>query len=78
MTALDEYDSKHKLVVFSGDLFFPSNLSTYYEGAQIIEPFNRMNVDISCIGNHEFDHGEEIAKKLINKTNSPWILSNLI
>jgi 5'-nucleotidase len=37
-----------------------------------------MNVDISCIGNHEFDHGEAIAKKLINKTNSPWILSNLI
>jgi len=32
VTAFDKYNSKNKLVIFSGDLFFPSNLSTYYEG----------------------------------------------
>ena len=75
---MDKYNSKDKLVVFSGDLFFPSNLSTYFEGSQMIKPFNRMNVDISCIGNHDFDHGLKVLKNLIDQTTSPWILSNLV
>ena len=43
----------------------------------MIVPFNRMNVDVSCIGNHELDHGFEVAKNLINSTNSQWIISNI-
>jgi len=31
-TAFDLYGSKNKLVLFSGDLFFPSSLSTIFEG----------------------------------------------
>jgi 5'-nucleotidase len=31
-TALDKYKSKDKLVIFSGDLFFPSILSSHFEG----------------------------------------------
>lgn len=31
-TAFDQYGSKDKLVLFSGDLFFPSSLSTIFEG----------------------------------------------
>lgn len=31
-TALDQYNSQGKLVIFSGDLFFPSILSNYFEG----------------------------------------------
>jgi NDP-sugar pyrophosphorylase family protein len=31
--ALDTYGSKDKLVLFSGDLFFPSNLSNFYNGS---------------------------------------------
>ena len=44
----------------------------------MIEPFNRMNVDISCIGNHDFDHGIKILKDLISQTTCKWILSNLL
>ena len=32
VTALHQYDSKDKLVIFSGDLFFPSNMSAHYHG----------------------------------------------
>ena len=78
VTAFDLYDSKNKLTLFSGDLFFPSNLSTYYEGEQMIKPFNRLNVDISCLGNHELDNGIEKCAELIAQTNCPWILSNLL
>lgn len=43
----------------------------------MILPFNRMNVDIACLGNHEIDEGIEIAEKLITQTNTPWIISNM-
>ena len=78
VTALNEYRSAEKLVLFSGDLFYPSNLSNFYKGKQMIMPFNRMNVDISCLGNHELDNGCENAKQLIAETNCPWIMSNFL
>ena len=56
-TAFDCYDSAEKLVVFSGDLVSPSLMSCYYEGNQMIMPFNGYNVDVSCLGNHELDFG---------------------
>ena len=77
VTALDQYNSKDKLVLFSGDLFFPSHLSNHYNGCQMIKPFNRMNVDISCLGNHELDKGQIVAKELIEQTNCEWVISNL-
>jgi len=32
-------------------------LSTLFEGEQMIFPFEKLNVDISCLGNHELDFG---------------------
>ena len=33
VTAMEQHGSGHKLVLFSGDLFAPSNLSTFFKGA---------------------------------------------
>ena len=44
----------------------------------MIVPFNRMNVNVSCIGNHELDHGYEVARALMEQTDCDWILSNII
>jgi len=33
VTAMDQYGSSEKLVLFSGDLFFPSYLSNHYNGS---------------------------------------------
>ena len=41
--------------MFSGDLFSPSPLSILYKGEQMIEPINACEIDVSCVGNHEFD-----------------------
>jgi len=76
--ALNKYGAKDRLVLFSGDLFFPSRMSAFYGGEQIIKPFNLMNVDVSCLGNHELDNGPEVAKDLIYKTSSPWVMSNIV
>ena len=45
------------ITVFSGDLLSPSKLSEYYEGAQMISPFNACKVDVCMPGNHDFDFG---------------------
>ena len=37
-----------------------------------------MNVDVSCLGNHELDISIERAMELIAQTNCPWIMSNLV
>ena len=78
VSALDKYGSKDKLVLFSGDFFFPSNLSTFFNGKQMLKPFERMNVDVSCLGNHELEIGMDHGIELIKQTSCPWLMSNLI
>jgi 2',3'-cyclic-nucleotide 2'-phosphodiesterase (5'-nucleotidase family) len=78
INAMKVYRAKYKLVAFSGDLFFPSRMSTMFDGEQMVIPFNLMNPDVSCLGNHELDQGYETAKGLIDKTICPWLMTNLI
>ena len=44
----------------------------------MIMPFERLNVDVSCLGNHELDHGLKTAKELLSKTSCPWLMTNLV
>ena len=44
----------------------------------MVKPFEKLNVDVSCLGNHELDHGIENAMKLMAKTECPWLMTNLI
>lgn len=83
---MEKYGSDHKLVLFSGDLLSPSSLSLHFEGHQFVEVFDRLNVRVSCLGNHDvFDFGEENLKKFINKSKPPgeptkkfnnWLMAN--
>lgn len=41
-------------------------VGAYNEGEQMILPFNQMNVDISCLGNHELDMGLDQGKHLVS------------
>ena len=44
----------------------------------MILPFEKLNVDVSCLGNHELDDGMETAKRLISQTSCPWLMTNLV
>jgi 2',3'-cyclic-nucleotide 2'-phosphodiesterase (5'-nucleotidase family) len=44
----------------------------------MIKPFNRMNIDASCLGNHELEHDIEHGEELIKQTNCPWLMTNLL
>lgn len=43
----------------------------------MVEAFKKLNVDVACLGNHELDFGIERAKDLIERTEVPWIISNM-
>ena len=43
----------------------------------MVEAFNEINVDIANFGQHDFDFGSEVAKKLVEQSAFQWISSNL-
>jgi len=80
-TAIDllklERDSE-AFVFFSGDCFSPSILSYLFDGEQMVEPMNQFAIDVACIGNHELDYPLPMTTNLLEQTNFPWLISNLI
>ena len=49
----------------------------------MVVPFNRMEVDVACIGNHDLDFGINKMMKCLNQTMAPqgkctWIMTNLV
>jgi 2',3'-cyclic-nucleotide 2'-phosphodiesterase (5'-nucleotidase family) len=77
ITAMEQHGCQEKLVLFSGDLFGASSLSTHFKGEQMLEVFKRCNVSVSCLGNHDTDFGFAKMGDLIAKTQVPWLMSNL-
>ena len=52
-------------MLFSGDAFSPSLMSTVTKGAQMVPVLNSLNINTACIGNHDFDFGIEAMQELI-------------
>ena len=78
VTAFEQHQMLEKLVLFSGDLFSPSVLSTHLKGEQMVQVLKSLNVHVSCLGNHDLDFGLAKMQELVKKT-APckWLLSNL-
>jgi len=65
-------------VVFAGDLLSPSVLSDLFDGAQMIDILNGLNLDAASLGNHEFDFGVDTLAKRVKESNFPWLNINLM
>lgn len=55
MQLLKSYDKP--MVLFSGDVFAPSLMSTVTKGKHMVPFLNMMSIKAACIGNHDFDFG---------------------
>ena len=44
----------------------------------MVVPFEKFNCDVNCLGNHELDFGYKEAVNLMQKTSSPWLMTNLL
>ena len=63
-------------VIFSGDAFNPSMLSTVTKGKHMVPVLNEMMIDAATIGNHDFDFGVENLMTHVEATNFPWMLAS--
>ncbi|XP_034650773.1 mannosylglucosyl-3-phosphoglycerate phosphatase isoform X1 [Drosophila subobscura] len=77
-TAIKGYAHLNPLVLFSGDAFSPSMLSTFTQGEQMVPVLNSVGTHCAVFGNHDFDHGLDVLVQLIKKTEFPWLMSNVV
>ncbi|KAF8969879.1 Metallo-dependent phosphatase [Flammula alnicola] len=66
------------LLLFSGDVFSPSVESSVTRGSHMVPVLNELGIDVTVTGNHDFDFGYPHLSKLIEDTNFPWLLSNIV
>lgn len=63
-------------VVFGGDAFSPSIMSTILRGEQMVPALNAIGIDVACLGNHDLDFGLQEFRELREQCNFPWLCSN--
>ncbi|EFX89030.1 hypothetical protein DAPPUDRAFT_304700 [Daphnia pulex] len=77
-TAFKSFSHLHPLVLFSGDVFAPSFMSTFTKGEQMVPVLNALNIQCAVYGNHDFDFGIDVLKQRVEATTFPWLMSNVI
>lgn len=77
-TAVRSFQHQNPLVLFSGDAFNPSMLSTFTQGEQMVPVLNAIGTHCAVFGNHDFDFGLDVLQKWVEKTTFPWLMSNVI
>ena len=67
------------LLISAGDMFSGNPVVDKYPeaGYPMIDLMNDMGYDISCLGNHEFDYGQDVLAKRIKQADFPIICANI-
>ncbi|RVE41893.1 hypothetical protein evm_013467 [Chilo suppressalis] len=77
-TAVKALHHLNPLILFSGDAFSPSMLSTFTKGEQMVPVLNEIGTHCAVFGNHDFDFGLDVLSGLVAQSNFPWLMSNVI
>jgi 2',3'-cyclic-nucleotide 2'-phosphodiesterase (5'-nucleotidase family) len=70
--------SPEALVLDAGDLITGTPVSTIYRGVPIYDIANKVGVDVSTLGNHEFDHGWEQVRGFRDEADFPIVSTNVV
>jgi 5'-nucleotidase len=68
----------HTLFALAGDTLSPSLLSTLRQGAQMIEGWNAVGLDVATFGNHEFDFGAPVLAERVRESRFAWLSANVL
>ncbi len=79
-TAIDERRKAldNVLVLSAGDNFQGSLFYTTYKGVAEAEFLDLLDLDANVIGNHEFDDGDDVLARFLDKTTFPTISGNAL
>jgi 2',3'-cyclic-nucleotide 2'-phosphodiesterase (5'-nucleotidase family) len=78
MLKTERATATHHMTTVNGDFLSPSLMSALLKGAQMIDLFNALGVDIVAFGNHEFDFGPEITMVRMTESKFPWLSANVL
>jgi len=72
-----QYD--HVFLVSAGDIFSGNPVVDVYKkkGYPMIDLMNRLGYDLTAIGNHEFDYGQEVLAKRMKQADFQFICANI-
>ena len=75
----EEKTNTNVLLVSAGDLFSGNPIVDNYpeKGYPMIDLMNKVGVDVSVVGNHEFDYGEINLKARIEQADFKWVCANM-
>ncbi|MFD2110971.1 bifunctional metallophosphatase/5'-nucleotidase [Thiorhodococcus fuscus] len=65
------------LLLFAGDLLQGTLTSTLFLGVPDALMFDRMGVDAAVMGNHEFDYGLDVFRRLAGQVGFPFLAANV-
>lgn len=77
---VDEEKKEHAVILAcSGDLFSGNPIVDNHpkKGYPMIDIMNKTGFDISVIGNHEFDYGDQVLAERIEQANFKWVCANV-
>jgi 5'-nucleotidase/UDP-sugar diphosphatase len=66
------------IVMNAGDLVQGTPVSTIFRGAPVYDIANKLGIDVSTLGNHEFDYGWEMVRKFFQVGKFPTISANIV
>lgn len=69
--------SKNPLLLHAGDAMSGTLYFTLFKGQADVELMNEIGFDAFTLGNHEFDEGDEVLARFIDKANFPVISANV-
>ena len=65
------------LVLHGGDFLYPSLMSTYFDGRQMVDVLNSCKFDYCTLGNHDFDGGVKSLKANMSAASFEIICANI-
>ncbi|KAL3774785.1 hypothetical protein ACHAW5_002186 [Stephanodiscus triporus] len=73
----DTATARCRLAVANGDVLGGSSLLVDSRGSVAIDAMNSIPMDLACLGNHEFDHGDDALMDRIDESDFDWLGSNV-
>ncbi|WGJ15848.1 bifunctional UDP-sugar hydrolase/5'-nucleotidase [Methylocapsa sp. D3K7] len=70
-------EDSHLICVHAGDTLSPSLLSSFDQGAHMVDLFNDLELNAFVPGNHEFDFGKEVYFDRMRQARFPVLAANL-
>src|SRR5699024_10416624 len=77
-------ENEHVIVLDNGDLIQGTPFMTHYVKAYsdqpnpMIQMMNKIGIDASVIGNHEFNFGKGVLQNAVNESRFPWLSANTL